>query len=146
MADTIPQPKKKENQILKFLKGRTGRAPLEVPADITKDLTDPSKRLQMHKRMLTVGSAFSQQRLAKLLQEALATSYYRRTFYRECELAASEPLVSGALDLYTDSVCDISPLTNRVVWVTSEGMFASSYLHHHTLMRYHNGILHDNRA
>lgn len=120
-SPAAPQPPKKQQGFFtRFLKRRTGSAPLDIPADTAKDLKDPQKRLDLHKRMMTAGSVFSQDRMAKLLQEALATSYYRRTFYRECELAASHPLVSGALDIYTDTCCGISPLNNRVVWVTSE--------------------------
>lgn len=116
----LQQPKKHQGFFTRFLKRRTGSTPLDVPADTAKDIKEPQKRLDLHKRILTAGSVFTQDRLAKLLQESLATSYYRRTFYRECELAASHPLVSGALDLYTDACCGISPLNNRVVWVTSE--------------------------
>jgi len=113
--------KKQSTEIDKFLKARTGRAPLDIPAQITQDLTDPVKRLAVHRRLLTTGSTFNQQRLAKLLQEALATSYYRRTFYRETENCASHPLVAGALELYVDACCGLSPTNNRITWATAEG-------------------------
>jgi hypothetical protein len=99
---------------------RFGKQPLDVPAKTTQDLAEPQKQKELINRLITKGTIFSRDSLSKLLADALATSYYRRTFYRDCEQAASHPLVAGALDLYVDSVCSVSGLTNRSVWCTSE--------------------------
>ena len=113
-----PTAKQKDNLIKKIF--RLGRAPLEVPARTAQDLTSPSKTKELINRLITKGTVFSRDRLQSILADALATSYFRRTFYRECEMCSSHPLVSGAMDLYTDAVCAVSGVTNRIVWCTSE--------------------------
>ena len=99
---------------------RMGKAPLEVPASTATDLADPVKSKDVINRILTRGTVFNRDRLQRILADALATSYFRRTFYRECEMASSHPLVSGALDLYVDSVCAVSQMSNRICWCTSD--------------------------
>lgn len=103
-----------------FFKQKISKPPIDIPSQAVQDLSDPTKQHDLLKRLLTKGTVFDKGRMSRILSEALATSYYRRTFYRECEQAASHSYVSAALDLYVDSVTAPSKITNKSIWVTSE--------------------------
>jgi hypothetical protein len=113
-------PKSNTGFITKFLKRKASKIPLDVPSELAKDLSDPIKQKAAINRMLSRGTVFNRDALARLLSDALATSYYRRTFYRETEQASTHPLVAGALELYVDTVTAVSGVTNRIAWITSE--------------------------
>ena len=137
MAEIIKPAPKKPNIgfIQKFLRRRVGKEPLEVPADVVKNLTDPKAKLDFHRRILTTGSTFDASRLAKVLSDALTTSYWRRTFYRECELCSSSPIVSAALNVYVDAVTAISGLRNQHPDASHQWHRQRGMLHHVAVVR-----------
>jgi len=98
---------------------KLSKPPIDVPAEVAKTLMDPQKKKDAVRRLFQMGTTFSKEQLGKVVNETLATSYWRRTFYRECEQASSHAYVSGAMDLYVDTVCAPSAVNNKSVWVVS---------------------------
>lgn len=99
---------------------RIQKPPVEVPSQLAADLRTQQGKKDIVKTMLTSGSVFDKNRLSRIMADALSTQYFRRGFYRECEMCSSHTLVSAALDLYIDQVTGVSPITNRAVWITSD--------------------------
>lgn len=93
--------------------------PIEVPADVVKKAKDAPSRKELVKRVIRRASVWDRTQLSTIVSQALSVSYYRRNLYRECDLSTEHSYVSGAVNLYVDSVTGTSPLTNRSVWVVS---------------------------
>lgn len=96
------------------------KAPLDVPVDIAKTLNNPASKQDVRRELIRTGSLLSKSDMVRVISDALAISYYRRSFYVECMDAMEHPFVSGAVELYIDSVCGYNTMHNASVWVTSE--------------------------
>jgi len=95
-------------------------APLTVPAAQIKNIANKDAQKNLVNRYKTLGTVQSNEEIRTLMSSLLAVNYYRRQFYRECELAMAHPFVSGALNMYGDFAVGQSPTMNASVWVTSE--------------------------
>jgi len=106
----------------KFFKARKriSPEPIEVPSDVVKQAKDKPSRAELVKNIVRKASVYNRTQIASIVSQALAVSYYRRNLYRECDLSTEHAFVSGAINLYVDSVTETSPLTNRSVWIVSE--------------------------
>jgi len=108
--------------LFNFIKARKKvvKEPIEVPANSVKGLADPKKKAEASAKIIKRASLWDSSQLASIVANALSTSYYRRNLYREAELATEHEYVSGALNLYVDSVSKISQTTDKAVWIEAK--------------------------
>ena len=103
--------------IFQKLMGKINPKPVTLPADTLK--VDPAKMSDKDKEVFKqLGVVYTN--LAEAVSQTLAVNYERQSFYAEATRAQTHALMSGALSLYTNTVCRRSAINNATVWVTAD--------------------------